>query len=410
MLSRHRYLQMMPPPLMLALAAASQAKTEIRRDGLPYRIVGLIALFLGVMVAIVFLRGAMSAGISPTLADKDFANYWVAAHLAADGKVAVIFGPHPRYFAHMVAAMGPGFPWHNWSYPPHYLLMIMPLALVGYKTGMVLFLAATGALFFTGLNAFMGRRDNLALLAVAPLVVVNLWSVQNGFLTSGLILWVLALRDKRPVLAGICLGAMTIKPQLGVLLLLLPIIERRWLVLLTAALTTVALVLASAWAFGTGAWVGFVRDILPDQADVMANYVGAWLTMAPSTFAGARLMGLTSSTALLVHLVVALPTLILTVFCIAQRPGQRNIILPVAIFLIVPYTMNYDLGIVGAAIALFIRQQENAGRQIPHLQQAILALGMLSPILTMVVGLSGFSIAPVILLLVLAVFLNPAAR
>ncbi|MDB5713518.1 MAG: hypothetical protein JWO15_915 [Sphingomonadales bacterium] len=400
----------MPSPLTPALATPSLANAKQRRDGLPYRLVGLIALFLGVMVAMVFLREGMSAGISPALADKDFANYWVAAHLAADGKVAVIFGPHPRYFAHMVAAMGPGFPWHNWSYPPHYLLIIMPLALVGYKTGMVLFLAVTGTLFFTGLNALMGRRDNLALLAVAPFLIINLWSVQNGFLTSGLILWFLALRDKRPVLAGICLGAMTIKPQLGVLLLLLPLIERRWLVLLTAAMTTAALVLASTWAFGSGAWVGFVREILPDQADVMANYVGAWLTMAPSTFAGARLLGLASSTALLVHMVVALPTLILTVFCIVRRPAQRNIILPVAIFLIVPYTMNYDLGIVGAAIALFIRQQEAAGRRIPHLQQAILALGMLSPILTMVVGLLGFSIAPLILLAVLAVFLNPATR
>lgn len=382
---------------------------------LPYRLVGMVALFLSVTILVAFLQNifvetAFPAMADPALADKDFANYWVAAHLAADGKVADVFGPQSRYFAHMLTAMGPELPSHNWSYPPHYLLLMMPLALVGYKMGMVLFLAATGTVFFTGLTAFMGRRDTLALLAVSPFVVLNAWVVQNGFLTSGLILWFLALRDKRPVLAGICLGLMTIKPQLGLLLLALPLIERRWLLLLSAALSMLALMIASILAFGIAAWVGFVHDILPYQGHVMTHLEGTFLTMVPSLYAGARMLGCDGPASLLIHMAIAVPVFILTLICIVMRPLRRvpDMILPTAIFLVIPYTLNYDLGVLGAAIALFIRQEEGAGRVIALPQQLILALAMLLPLVMLVVGKSGVNIAPVVLLSVLALMMRRA--
>jgi len=96
-------------------------------------------------------------GILPGFADKDFANYWTAARLVLDGKTMDLFGPWEIYFAHLKGAFGDAFPWHNWSYPPHYLLLIWPLGFFGYKAGLLIFMAVTGALFIPAYRAFNRR-------------------------------------------------------------------------------------------------------------------------------------------------------------------------------------------------------------------------------------------------------------
>jgi arabinofuranan 3-O-arabinosyltransferase len=132
--------------------------------------------------------------------------------------------------------------------------------------------------------------------------VLNTWTLQNGFLTSGLALWFLSLRERRPILAGICLGALTIKPQLGFLFPILLVIERRWTVMLVAGLTTVVMVLASIAAFGYAVWPSHALEVLPFQREVMMKLGGTFLTMMPSAFGMARLSGYESDTALAIHM------------------------------------------------------------------------------------------------------------
>ena len=51
---------------------------------------------------------------------------------------------------------------------------------------------------------------------------------QNGFLTAALIGGALGLLERRPALAGICLGLLTYKPQFGLLFPFVLIADRRW--------------------------------------------------------------------------------------------------------------------------------------------------------------------------------------
>ena len=51
----------------------------------------------------------------------------------------------------------------------------------------------------------------------------------------------LALRRTRPVTAGILLGCLTFKPQLGILFPFLLLFERNWTMIASAALTAAAL-------------------------------------------------------------------------------------------------------------------------------------------------------------------------
>lgn len=173
-------------------------------------VAGLLALAWVVHATV---EALLAPGVQPDFANKDFANYWAAGKLVLSGRTADLFGPQPVYFEHLKAAFGADYPWHNWSYPPHYLLLVWPLGFFGYKTAMMLFLGVTCIFYLRAVGEFAGRRNHLVWIALLPLLAHNLWAAQNGYLFAGCAIAALALRGRRPVLAGIFLGVLTIKPQ-----------------------------------------------------------------------------------------------------------------------------------------------------------------------------------------------------
>ena len=99
------------------------------------------------------------------MANKDFANYWAAGQLIRSGEALDLFGPHEGYFRHLKGFFGQDYPWHDWSYPPHFLLALWPLGYVSYEWGALLFLAATLALFLLALRRFAGPAFLFSLAA-----------------------------------------------------------------------------------------------------------------------------------------------------------------------------------------------------------------------------------------------------
>ena len=67
------------------------------------------------------------------------------------------------------------------------------------------------------------------------MVLNNTLVGQNGFLTAALIGGTLYLMPMRPVLAGICLGLLSYKPQYGLLFPLVLIAASQWTVFVSAA-------------------------------------------------------------------------------------------------------------------------------------------------------------------------------
>lgn len=134
----------------------------------PYRLVVTTTATLAVMLVFTTILDLMADGISPGFANKDFANYWTAGKLVLSDRTMDLFGPQSIYFANLTAAFGLDYQWHNWSYPPHYLLLIWPLGLLGYKAAMMLFLGVTGPLCL-GAAGFRGPRQ-LDRLVIAPSV------------------------------------------------------------------------------------------------------------------------------------------------------------------------------------------------------------------------------------------------
>lgn len=346
----------------------------------------------------------VAAGHAPDLVNKDFANYWMAGRLVLSGQTLDLFGPQPGYFAHMTAAFGPDYPWHNWSYPPHYLFLVSPLGLFGYKSAMALFLGLTCAFYLWTARRFAGPSNPLIWIAVLPFLAHNLWAAQNGFLIAGCALAVLALRGTRPVLAGVLLGLLTVKPQLGILFPFLLLAERRWLVIASATVTTVALMLASAAVFGTESWRGYIAEVVPYQTHVMRDFEGVFLWMMPSVYGALRGWGFDADVALPVHLVLALPVMAVTVaaFFLVRDDEDRNVLLVVATFIVTPYALSYDLGLVAPALAVLAARlpEVDKGRGL------MLAGAMLLPVVMIPLGMLSLAIAPALLLAVHAIALR----
>ena len=328
------------------------------------------------------------------LANKDFANYWIAAQLVLGGGIQDLFADHASYFRHMQAAFGADYPWHNWSYPPHYLLLIWPLGLIGYLPAMAVFLGLSLALYLGAARAFLGGRFGREAALLLPFVFSNLEHAQNGFLTGALFLGGLALRGHRPLAAGCLFGLLTVKPQLGLMLALLLLIEGQWRVILAGALATMALVGLSVLLFGAAPWLGYLQETLPYQSRVMMAGQGVFRAMMPSGFGGLYLLGLEGDLALRLHMLLAVPVFTLSLYGIWRSPDPqlRAVLAIVATFVVTPYWLVYDFGPFAAALIWL-------WRWLPR-GRGLLALAALTPQLAMVSGGAGLPITPLILLLV----------
>jgi arabinofuranan 3-O-arabinosyltransferase len=332
----------------------TQTLKALRSLPLPWLALGALGLAYFLYSLMPYLAEALSPSFPPALANKDFANYWAAGQLIRTGETPDLFGPHETYFRHLQGFFGQDYPWHNWSYPPHFLLALWPLGYMGYELGALLFLGLTFALYLWALRTFAGSAFLFALTAAMPFAAHNLRTAQNGFLSAALILGALALRGPRPVLAGILVGCLTFKPQLGILFPFLLVFERNWAMMASAAVTAAILAAASHVWFGTGVWSGYIHEVLPYQSRVMRELTGPFVSMMTSPFGYGRVLGLTAGNALLVHALAALPVLFLSAaaFWRLRDDALRAVVLIAATLLVTPYALSYDYGAAAAAIGV----------------------------------------------------------
>jgi hypothetical protein len=246
-------------------------------------------------------------------------------------------------------------------------------------------------------------------VAAGPFVAHNFWVAQNGYVSASLGLGALALRERRPVLAGILLGLLTVKPQLGLLFPFLLVAERRWSMIASAALTTVALVAASVAVFGVEAWEGYFDEVVPYQAYVMRALEGTFLAMMPAFYGALRNWTVTPDLALTLHLLVAVPVALVTIvaFFRVADARYRTALLVLGTFVVTPYALSYDLGLLVPALAL-LAGNGTAGWPEDRHRIALLAVAMLLPVVMMPLGEMYLSLAPFVLLAVYAIALSEA--
>jgi hypothetical protein len=376
---------------------------EVSRSAI-YLLIALVAT----TVAIAVLLGIAAPRIDSLplqVKNKDFANYWMAGRLALSGDGPTLFGKPAEYFEAMRAVFGADYPWHNWSYPPHAVLFLLPLGMLGFLPAMAIFLGLTLTLYVLAVQSLRPHWSPIAGILLLPFIVANLVATQNGFLTAALTIGGLALRGRAPVAAGIMFGLLTFKPQLGFLLPVLLLCERRWLVIAVAAVTAIVLVLVSVMAFGMESWIDYIRYVAPYQTEVMNNLGGDFPRMMGSTFGSARSLGLDAATAMWLHLPFAAAGFVLLLFGLWRLEDfhARAFVTLIATMLIVPYSVAYDFGAVATYAALWPidrgRPQPGLLTRLPLILTAVLPIAMLP------MGQAGLPLTPFILLAAMTMLL-----
>ena len=233
----------------------------------------------------------------------DFTMFWLASNFVLEGDIGAVYdwdrvgSAQRELFGY---ERGP----YVWSYPPIFLIYVMPLALLPYAWAYVAWCVATFTALAAVVRAMAPARETLWLLLGFPATLVNGVHGQNGFLTAALFGGALSLINKRPILAGVLFGLLTYKPQFGVLIPIALIAGRCWTVFASAAVTTVVLLGVSAAGFGVEPWVAFWRNI-PELYQAVLEGRPALINV-PSLMITLHLLGVDDGVARGFHVALAL--------------------------------------------------------------------------------------------------------
>jgi hypothetical protein len=170
---------------------------------------------------------------------------------------------------------GDGFAdYYYFSYPPNYLTVMAPFATLPYFASFYAFMVLTGLVYLAAVLAILPSW-RAALLAIAfPGALCTFIFGQNAFLTAGLAGLGLALLERRQVLAGVLIGLLCFKPQLGLAFPVVLAASGRWPAFIAAGATVVASVALSVALWGVEPWVALAaaaagnKDILLDNSAV----------------------------------------------------------------------------------------------------------------------------------------------
>ena len=253
-------------------------------------------------------------------------------------------------------------------YPPMFLLLIWPLGLMPFGVGFVVWTGVTLGLFLWA--ACAGWRW-VPLALVLPVTTLGIISGQSGFLAGALLLGGFRALE-RPWWAGLSLGLLTYKPQLGVLVPVALLALGAWRVIGAASLAALALAGAATALFGAGVWAAWL-SALPQYARFFAAKSLRYELM-PTAGAGLTMLGVPG-----VPFWQAVIFLVMAA-CVwhAYRGGpspRASLILASATVVATPHAFVYDTPMVAGAALFWLASLRGLGWG----SFAILALALTLP-------------------------------
>jgi len=292
----------------------------------------------------------------------DFSSFWSAGRLALEGHPGQAYQEPPHHAVQIALYGDPKRPYLTFMYPPFFLLLCLPFALLAFVPAVALWLVATGAAYASAIRALLPRPGYLVLFLGYPPVLVNAGYGQNGFLSAALLGWATCALGRWPVLAGICFGCLAYKPQLGLIVPLALAVAGRWRCFVAATATVLALAAAAALVFGPDIWLAFFAANGQMQFWLQSddiNYLDKWITV----FGALRLHGGSLPVAYTAQAVVMLLSAAMLLVTLRQRPGglaEGAAITACAPFC-APFMLEYDLVILAVPMAWMLAEGLRGG-------------------------------------------------
>ena len=300
---------------------------------------GFAALMVGA-----FIRESVTVGGGKPVGT-DFMTFWSAARMAVGGDPASAYDDTARAALQRAAAwMGsePGAHFAYW-YPPTFLLVTLPLGLLGYVPAMIAFLCAGYAVLGGCLKRIVPVRAVWVPLLLSPAMLLNTLIGQNGAFTASCFGGAMVLLDRRPMLGGACLGLLVCKPHLAVAAPLALAAARRWRALAGWAATAFGLCALSWLLLGTASWLLFLRHA--SEARTVLEHLSDDWPKIQSVYTAVRLLHGGTVLGYVLHATAALVSLAVLLSVARRRPGAapEMATLVVVSLLCTPYMFDYDL-------------------------------------------------------------------
>jgi hypothetical protein len=226
------------------------------------------------------------------------------------------------------------------------MLLAAPFGRFGYLPALTCWSLLGITIYLGAISRPLVDRRALIAALCAPAAICCLISGQSTLIVAAILAAIFACLDTRPLLAGMLIGLLTLKPQLGVLFPVMLIASARWRVFGAASVTALVLAAASAALFGPQAWVEFVMRGLPVQNLVLSDPQGIATPYYPTIFMNLRGIGESYQAAMACQIFVTVAAAAMVGWAFRLRPhaSPREL---AALFLAcsiaaVPYLLSYD--------------------------------------------------------------------
>ena len=303
-------------------------------------------------------------------------------------------------FAHWLSSP---LPFPLFPYPPLYLLLVAPFALLPVAWSLLLSQLAQFALLAWGLRRLAPNNSYLFLLlggCLAPAASNNVLAGSNAVLVAALTVSGFALVGTRPLLAGALLGVLVFKPHYAPLPFLALLAMGGGRAFAAAIASAAALCLLSALLFGPQIWLDWMNVYLQPQTVSGVNATDWGHIWDESVSTCLSILGAPHWLATAGQGLAILAAIAVTWWAFRARHSQRLAILCCAMLLASPHVSNYDLILAAMAALLAVRALPESSRPLALvLPLAIWVAPLYNPPRAMPLGL----VTPVLLLGLVAV-------
>jgi alpha-1,2-mannosyltransferase len=306
---------------------------------------------------------------------RDFINVWTGGKLIAARDYATLYAP--QAFSAFQEGLFGKLDLHVYSYPPTAFPLASFFSLLPYPVAVVLWLVGTGGLFLWAAKAWWPQNAGPTWLAIlTPAALLNIWIGNYGFVFGAIFLLAFRRLDDRPILAGAIIGLFAMKPQLAVLIPLALLIRRDWRAMFSAAASTATMIVASGLIYGLSAWSEFLTRATGKQVSVIDAHGAFFGKMSASAATAILDLGGGWTAAIIGQSILAALGITLVSIAAARRvrTDQLALLLATCTFLVLPYSINYDLVVVCIGAWVVMANSENA-----PLDRGLATLGFVAP-------------------------------
>ena len=332
-----------------------------RDDRTLFRDLALLGGVLFAATAVVYVLSIDWTGAIPRdgirlAVGRDFLNFWMYGRAAATPAPGQFYDL-AAYHDAISALLGMELNGQNWSYPPSIMLLAAPFGQLSYLAALASWTLIGVTVFVVAARRHVSDWRILVPVVLSPAALFCLVSGQSSFLTAAALIAIFAWLDRRPVAAGLLIGLLTIKPQLGILLPFMLMASGRWRVFFVAAVTAVALVGATTAIFGVQTWIDFIAKGLPVQGLVLADPDRIATPFFPTVFMNLRGLDLGYAAAMSVQAICSAFALGAVIWAFRCRrdadPATMRALFLACSATASPYLLAYDfLPLTFAVVAL----------------------------------------------------------